>query len=106
MAENDFTTTLSFMLGSLPQVNIGKHINNTNFLVGKKVFAFIKGDSVAIKLPKAKIQELVDKKSASPLVMGKRVMKEWAVIRHEEAEEYIKDLALFQESIAFVASKA
>ncbi len=105
MATDDLSATLASMLVDLPQVRVGKHINNVNFLVGEKVFAFVKGDGVAMKLPKEKIKELVDQERATPLVMGKRVMKEWAVIKHEEPEEYQKDLELFKEAIAFTGSK-
>lgn len=106
MANDDLSTILAFMLADLPQVKIGKHIHNINFLVGEKVFAFIKGDGVAMKLPKEKIKELMVQELATPLVMGKRVMKEWVLIKHDDPEEYKKDLELFKESIAFVATTA
>lgn len=105
MNENNLATTLSSMLGSLPQVRVGRHINNTNFLVGEKVFAFMQGNGVALKLPRQKALELVEKNYASPLVMGKRTMKEWVVIAYENPAESTKDLALFQESIAFVSAQ-
>jgi hypothetical protein len=76
------------------------------FWWGDKVFAFIQGDGVALKLPKDKIQALVEARQAEPLVMGKRTMKEWVVIRHEKPEQYQQDEALFKAAIAFVASKA
>src|SRR5947209_4272520 len=98
---NEIITVLSLMLQDLPNVSIGKHFHNTNFLVGKKVFTFIKDDNVVVKLPKEKITELVEKKYAISLVMGKRVMKEWVVIKHKNPEEYKKDLKLFKEAIAF-----
>jgi hypothetical protein len=107
MDTDNLSTILAFMLADLPGVRIGKHIHNINFLVGEKVFAFIKGDEgVAMKLPRAKCQELIAQQQAIPLVMGKRVMKEWIVLQHESAEDYKADLALFQESIAFVSAKA
>jgi hypothetical protein len=106
MAEHDLTTILSSMLQDIPQVQIGTHLHHTNFLVGSKVFAFIQGDGVVIKLPKATIQALVETEYAAPLVMGKRVMKEWAVIKHDHPEAYQQDEALFKEAIAFVAAKA
>jgi hypothetical protein len=107
MAGDDLSTILAFMLADLPGVRVGKHIHNINFLIQEKVFAFIKGEEgVAMKLPRDKCQELIAHQQAIPLVMGKRVMKEWIVLQHEEAEDYKKDLALFQESIAFVSSKA
>lgn len=105
MAESDLATTLSFMLGSLPEVSVGTHLHNRNFLVGKKVFAFMKNGGVALKLPRPKAQELVANNQASTLVMGKRAMKEWVVIVYEDPEEATKDLELFRESIAYVATQ-
>jgi hypothetical protein len=106
MADNDLTTILSSTLEDLPHVSIAKKVNHASFLIGKKVFAYTQGDGVVIKLPKEKIKELVDKKKASPLVMGQRVMKEWVVINHKDPAEYKKDLELFKEAIVFVSSKA
>ena len=106
MADHDLTTILSAMLQDIPQVQIGTHLHHTNFLVGNKVFAYIQGDGVVLKLPKEKAQELVETEQAVPLVMGKRVMKEWVVITHDDPTAYQHDDALFKEAIAFVASKA
>ncbi len=105
MADQQLATILSSMLEGIPQVHRGTHLHHTNFLVGEKVFAFTQGGGVALKLPKAKIQALVEAAYAAPLVMGKRTMKEWVVIKHAEPEAYRQDEALFKEAIAFVASK-
>lgn len=105
MADQQLATMLASMLAGIPQVHIGTHLHHANFLVGDKVFAFIQGDGVALKLPKAKIQALVEAAYAAPLVMGKRTMKEWAVITHAEPAAYEQDETLFKEAIAFVASK-
>lgn len=105
MVDDDLATTLVRLLGDLPQVNIGEHIHNRNFLVGKKVFAFMNGGGVALKLPRQKALELVEQERAIPLVMGKRVMKEWVVLKYAEPEEVASDLGLFQEAIAYVAAQ-
>ncbi len=106
MADSDLATVLSSMLEAMPQVQVGTHLHHTNFLVGNKVFAFIQGGGVAIKLPKEKIQELVDANYALPLVMGKRTMKEWVVIKHQDPAAFQQDAALFKAALAFVAAKA
>ncbi|HZR30193.1 MAG TPA: hypothetical protein VFA71_15555 [Terriglobales bacterium] len=102
--EEDLAALLASMLQDLPQVSVKKHVGHASFLAGKKVFAFTRDEGVAVKLPREKIQELVNKKSAAPLVMGKRVMKEWVVIKRKSAGEYKKDLSLFKEAVAFVSS--
>jgi hypothetical protein len=104
-AKDDLASILSSMLEGLPGVNVKKSANRLSFLIGKKVFAFTQRNGVVIKLPQEKIKALVDKKTASFLVMGKREMKEWAVIKHKAPKEYEKDLKLFKAAIAFVSSK-
>ncbi len=76
MPGEDPAPVVSSMLESLPQVNIKEQANHTSFLVGEKVFAYTKDDAVAIKLPREKVEQLVDEHYASALVMGKRRMKE------------------------------
>lgn len=105
MADQQLATILTSMLEPLPGVQVGSHLHHANFLVGKKVFAFIQGNGVALKLPKETIQELVETQQATPLVMGKRTMKEWVVIAHDEPAAFQHDEALFKEAIAFVAAK-
>ncbi|MGH7452799.1 MAG: MmcQ/YjbR family DNA-binding protein [bacterium] len=104
-AKDDLASILSSMLEGLPGVNVKKSANRLSFLIGKKVFAFMQRNGVVIKLPQERIKELVDKKTASFLVMGKREMKEWAVIKHKDPKEYKKDLKLFKAAMAFVSSK-
>lgn len=106
MAQPDLTTILSSLLADIPRVQVGVHLNHTNFLVGNKVFAYIQGEGVVLKLPKEKALELVETAYAAPLVMGKRVMKEWVVIKHDHPKAYQQDVDLFKEAVAFVAPKA
>ncbi len=103
--KGDLASILSSMLEGLPRVNVKKSANRLSFLIGKKVFAFTQKNGVVLKLPQEKIKTLVDKKIASFLVMGKREMKEWAVIKHKDPKEYKKDLKLFKAAMAFVSAK-
>src|SRR5690348_16137834 len=105
MSEKDLATILASFFERNPQVSMGKHFNATSFLVGRKIFAFLRKEGgVELKLPKAKADELVQKNYALPLVMGKRVMKEWVVIVHSDPEEYKQDKELFRQALAFVRS--
>lgn len=103
--KNDLGAMISAMLEGLPGVNVKKSANRLSFLVGKKVFAFTQRGRVVIKLPQEKIKTLAEKKTASFLVMGKKEMKEWAVIKHKDPKEYKKDFKLFKTAMAFVSSK-
>ncbi len=103
---NELREVLAAMLAKMPRVVIGKKLNSMNFTVGKKVFAFTKGDGVVMKLPPETVRKLVDAGAATLLIMGKRVMKEWVVIRHPNPNDFKKDLGLFKEAMAFVAAGA
>lgn len=91
------------LIGKLPKVTVGQKFGHVNFTVGKKVFAFSRPDGVALKLPELTVDALVAKKKAARLVMGKRVMKEWALLKHAKPADYRGDLGLFKESLAFVS---
>jgi hypothetical protein len=69
-----------------------------------KVFAFQAQDGLVLKLPAARVQELVRKREARAVVMGKRAMKEWVVVglpRGLRAE-----IELLREAMAFVVRAA
>jgi hypothetical protein len=92
------------MLEGIPSVEISTKLNSTNFTARKKVFAFIKGDGVVLKLPPETVKRLVSTKVATLLVMGKRRMKEWVVIRYKSPGDCRKHLALFEEAIGYVTA--
>jgi hypothetical protein len=104
--KNEISTVLNSILGKLPGVVIGKKFNSANFTVRRKVFAFTKDGGVALKLPPETVKTLLQTRTASLLVMGKRTMKEWVVIRYKNAAEAKKHLGLFKEAMDYVSSKA
>ena len=100
----NLAAVVSTLLAGLPGVTTQREFHNTSFLVKKKVFAFTRPDGAVLKLPEVKIRELVDTGPAARLVMGKRVMREWVVLRHDDPGAYRKDKKLFLEAMAFVSS--
>jgi hypothetical protein len=106
MPDADLVATISKLLSSLPGVTEEKTENHATFLTNKKVFAFTrsKGGGVALKLPKERIAELLQRKEISLLTMGKRTMKEWILLEYPKPADYKKDRALFKEALSFVAS--
>ena len=90
---------------SVPGATIGQHLNHINLLVGKKVFGFIRKDGLVLKLPQETIKKILNGSTIIRLVMGKKEMKEWVIIAHQNPEEYKKDLSLLKESAAFVSAK-
>jgi len=94
------------MLAKLPGVVLTRKLNSTNFTIARKVFAFTKGDAVVLKLPQESVRRLVDNGTATRLIMGKRVMKEWVVVRRPNPTDFKHDLGMFKESVAFVSAGA
>lgn len=72
-------------------------------MIDNKIFAFTRPDeSAALKLPEARIAELVaDDGEIQLLVMGKRTMHEWVVIPNIAAPS---NLSLLLEAKAYVGS--
>ena len=101
MADNVLVTILSSMLADLPNVRIEQKANHVTCRVGGKVFAYTRDDDVVIKLPGEQVKTLINQKKAVPLVMGKKEMKEWVVIRHSRPSAFKKDRALFRAAAAF-----
>jgi hypothetical protein len=81
--KNELPIVLTAMLENLPGVAVGKKFNSTNFTVRKKVFAFTKDDGVALKLPPETMKAVVKTRTASLLVIGKRTMRAWVMIRYK-----------------------
>ena len=100
------STVLAAMLQKLPGAVVGKKFNSTNFTVRKKVFAFTKDGGVVLKLPPDTVKAVLKTRTASLLVMGKRTMKEWVVIRYQDPTDAKKHLGLFKEAMDYVSSKA
>lgn len=102
---NELHSFLTALVGKLPKVRVDPKPNHLCFWVGKKMLAFTRPEGgVVLKLPETTVDTLVLKKKVTRLVMGKKVMKEWAVLKHPKPADYRADLALFKESIAFVSS--
>lgn len=101
--DNDIVAVIFRLLGDLPGVSVMEKFHHASFLVGKKVFAYMRPDGVVMKLPRERIEELLlTRADACHLVMGKRVMKEWMVIMHDDLNQYREDVKLFKEAAAFV----
>jgi Bacteriocin-protection, YdeI or OmpD-Associated/Domain of unknown function (DUF1905) len=103
--KNDLAVVLAAMLGKIPGVVVGKKFNSFNFTVRKKVFAFTKDGGVVLKRLPETVKALLKTRTASLLVMGKRTMKEWVVIRYQDAADARKHLSPPKEAMDYVAEK-
>lgn len=106
MPDLELVATMSKLLAGLPGVTEEKTSVHVTFCTGNKVFAFTRstGGGVALKLPSERISTLLKRGDVRLLTMGKRTMKEWILLSHPQPSGYKKDLPLFKEAMAFVAS--
>jgi hypothetical protein len=105
MPDADLVDALSKLLATLPGVAEERTPTHATFLTNKKIFAFTrKGGGVALKLPRERIDDLLQREDVIPLTMGKRTMKEWVLLNHARPSDYKKELALFKAAIAFVSA--
>jgi hypothetical protein len=81
---------------------VGVDFGHGCLMVDNKIFAFTRTDeSAALKLPEARIAELITDGEKYHLTMGKRTMREWVVIPEIAAPHNLKFL---KEAMAYVAS--
>ena len=83
---------------------VGKKLNALDaYFVNDRMFACISGKGIGVRLPVATATELqFSRADVEPFNPGGASSREWIQINREDAAEYAKDVALFQESIAFV----
>jgi len=81
---------------------LGVDMGHGCLMIDNKIFAFTRADeSGALKLPEARITELVNDGEIRHLVMGKRTMREWVIVPDIAAPG---NLPLLFEAKAYVAS--
>lgn len=79
----------------------GSHTFGANALkVSGSIFAMLVGDRLVLKLPRTRVEELLEAGAGTPFeASGGRPMKEWIAVRPTEPE---RCLALGREALTFV----
>ena len=92
------------LLLKLPGVSARKINGLDAYFVSDKMFACISGDGIGLRLPVATATELqFSRDNIVPFQPGGTAStREWIQINRADADEYEKDLELFQASLAFV----
>ena len=106
MPDLDLGTLLIDLLATTPGVTHERVAGRFSFMTGGKVFIFARPSQLSLKLPTATIATLVDEHRAAHLTLGKRTMKEWAVITRSTLVEYAHELPLILAAKHFVESEA
>lgn len=92
------------LLLAIPGVTGGKAFGYPAYRVAGRMFAFVGGPGIALKLPAARVQAMValgGPYHAFQPVEG-TVWREWLSIDHADPQAYHAELALMEESAAFV----
>jgi hypothetical protein len=100
----DLAAAREFVAARLPGAEVNGKFGGASFFAGGKVFAFSRPKGLVLKLPAETIADLVATREAQNLVMGKRVMREWAVLPLASREGYAGEVPLLKSAMAFVRS--
>lgn len=95
-------TVLDDLLLTLPGVSAGIVFGLPCYKVSASVFATLYDEGVGIKLPAARVSELLKQPNFVPFQpFGRNRGKEFVQINHDNPEDYRHDLALFEESMQY-----
>jgi hypothetical protein len=86
-----------------PGVAVGRSLANETLTVGGKIFAFLKDESLVVKLPADVVAELVTSGEAVAFMAGGRTMREWAMLALPAQGGSERWRALMDQALSFVA---
>jgi hypothetical protein len=105
-ARIDLDAARAFAAARLPGTTVNGKFGGVSFFIGGKVFAFSRPKGLVLKLPPEAMEKALATREAQPLVMGKRVMRDWALLALASRESYTEELPLLKTAMKFVASLA
>ena len=99
---NEVLFAVSELLSDIPDVRKGRMFGYPAFYVGRRMFAYLYGEGVGLKLPQAQAQAQLHDGHALPFQpYGKAKMREWIELRHGEVRDYWRDRKLFLDAVAY-----
>jgi len=95
--------TMDELLLSIPGVSGGKAFGYPAYKVGRKVFCFVGGDGIAIKLPPDRVQALISNANMSIFEPNEGTQwQSWLSIDLKDPNAYADHRGLYEESVQFV----
>lgn len=92
----------SFLLENI-EVEPGHAFGLPAYYVNGKMFAAVYEDGATIKVPEEITSGLLEREYIEPFrPMGRKTMKNWLYIRHDDPEDFEGDRGLFQEAFEHV----
>lgn len=88
-----------------PEIRSGKSWGYPSYRANNRIFLFVGGDGIALKLPTERIQDMIaNHDGASPFTLDNGIVwKQWLSLDHLDPDDYRHYQELFDESIAFVS---
>jgi len=88
-----------------PRIVEGTIMNGRCLRVGKEFLALVdyKGSGLVVKLPKARVTELIEQEAGKPFAPAKKPFKEWLSVPKPDKRRW---RALLKEGASFVAKRA
>jgi hypothetical protein len=96
------------VMSALPGVRLSKAFGYPAYKINGRVFAFVGGRGMAIKLPVNRVQALIGQGAPfAPFEVAQGIIwREWVSLEYDDASAYPQHEDLFTESLAYVASRA
>jgi hypothetical protein len=108
MADNyrdDHKAMIDSLVLNMPGVKGGKAFGYPAYKVNGKVFAFVGGEGIILKLGEARVKELVATRPPCQIfeVTDGVFWQGWVSINRADSEAFADDIDLIEESVGFVA---
>ncbi len=87
-----------------PNVSFGRALRNEALTVHGKIFAFLKGDRLVLKLPATHVKQLIGAGAAIPFTSGGRTMKQWVAVPPSSTADVNAWRTLLNDARVYVAS--
>jgi hypothetical protein len=103
--DDDLRKVADLMILTRPDVSPGKMFGYPAYYAKGKMFACVYENGLGIKVPADRARDLLVRPDIDHFVpMGRRVMKEWIMIRPEKPDNLMDDARILVESVEFVLS--
>ena len=96
------------LLLAIPVVTAGKAFGYPAYKVNGKVFCFVGGNGVSVKLPEQRVSQLIDSQADfHPFYPAEGILwKGWVSILLDQPDDYRQHIDIFEESVGYVGSGA
>jgi predicted DNA-binding protein (MmcQ/YjbR family) len=101
----DHKDTLDAMLLDLPGVEPGQMFGHPSYKIMGKIFASLMETGVTLKLPEDRVQALLQEPTIAPFAPMGNPMRQWVLIEVEDAADFARYRAYFEEALQFVAAE-